>query len=63
MRELLVAKGKKIVTIDLADARPSDDELLELMLGRSGSLRAPSLRVGDRFVVGYNAELMGEVFG
>ncbi|MBT6146442.1 MAG: hypothetical protein HOH74_13485, partial [Gemmatimonadetes bacterium] len=36
--EMLVAKGKKILRVDLKKGRPSDDELLELMLGRSGKL-------------------------
>lgn len=58
---MVVAKGKKIVRFDLANDRPSDDELLEHMLGRSGALRAPSLRVGRTFVVGYNAELLENV--
>jgi len=56
-----VAKGKQIVRFDLEDERPSDDELLEHMLGRSGALRAPSFRVGTTFVVGYNAELLETV--
>ncbi len=60
--ELVVAKGKKIERFDLAGARPSDDELLGVLLGRSGALRAPALRVGDRFVVGYNAEILSDVF-
>lgn len=33
------------------------------MLGRSGTLRAPSLRVGRTFVVGYNAEMLETVLG
>ncbi len=56
--EMLVAKGKKILRIDLQAGRPDDEELLALMLGRSGKLRAPSLRQGKRLLVGYNADLM-----
>jgi hypothetical protein len=33
------------------------------MLGRSGALRAPSLRTGRTFVVGYNADLLEAVLG
>ena len=61
--ELVVAKGKKIVRFDLKNDRPADDELLSHMLGRSGTLRAPSLRVGRTFVVGYNAEMLETVLG
>lgn len=58
-----MAKGRKIVRFDLKNERPSDDELLDHMLGRSGALRAPSLRIGRTFVVGYNAELLETVLG
>ena len=53
-----MAKGKKTLSFDLKKERPSDDELLALMLGRSGTLRAPSIRAGTKFLVGYNDELL-----
>jgi len=58
--ELFVAKGKKVVHHDLKSDRPSDDALLELMLGRSGKLRAPVVRSGSKLIVGYNADLYEE---
>lgn len=60
MTDLYVAKGKKTVHLDLASDRPSDDEILALILGRSGTLRAPALRVGTTFVVGYNADILAD---
>lgn len=56
--ELVVAKGKKVLRYDLKKARPADSELLELLLGRSGKLRAPAVRQGKRVLVGYNQEVM-----
>lgn len=56
--ELWVAKGRKVLRFDLETERPTDDELRGLILGRSGKLRAPSIRVGNRLLVGYNAELL-----
>lgn len=56
--DLYVAKGKKVVHVDLSTGRPSDEELLGLLLGRSGKLRAPAIRAGKRFVVGYNPEIL-----
>ena len=56
--ELVVAKGKKVLRYDLKKARPADGELLELLLGRSGKLRAPAVRQGKRVLVGYNQEVM-----
>jgi arsenate reductase-like glutaredoxin family protein len=58
VQELLVARGKKILSFDLRRQRHPDDELLQLLLGRSGKLRAPCLRSGKRLLVGYNQELM-----
>jgi arsenate reductase-like glutaredoxin family protein len=51
-----VAKGKKIVVFEMAD-EPSDDDLLKVMLGRSGTLRAPTVRRGKTLLVGFNADL------
>lgn len=56
--DLYVAKGQNVLHHDLRRARPQDDELLELILGRSGKLRAPTVRVGTRLLVGYNDELL-----
>lgn len=61
INDLYVAKGRKSVHFDLKEGRPSDEELLSHLLGRSGKLRAPSVRTGTTLVVGYNAELMEEV--
>ena len=58
VNDLYVAKGKRVLHFDLKSRRPSDDELLGLMLGRSGKLRAPALRAGEKLVVGFNSELL-----
>lgn len=61
--ELRVAKGKRVQRIDLVERRPPDVELLALMLGRSGKLRAPALRAGAVFAVGCNQEMLDSLFG
>lgn len=33
-----------------------------MMLGRTGKLRAPTLKTGSKVIVGYNAEMMEEAF-
>ena len=64
MTELCVAKGKKVVCVDLSAAdRPSDSDLVGMMVSRWGKLRAPSLRVGTTFVVGFNQDILASVFG
>lgn len=64
MTELRVAKGRKVVRVDLtADDRPSDSELVGMMTSRWGKLRAPAMRVGTTFVVGFNRDMLATVFG
>lgn len=63
MKEMYVAKGKKVVHVKLKTNRPDDDELVKLMLGPTGNLRAPTLRQRKTLVVGFNSELYSEIFG
>ncbi len=56
--ELFVAKGKTVLHFDLENEPLTDDELLALLLGRSGKLRAPTLKTGRRLLVGYNRALL-----
>jgi arsenate reductase-like glutaredoxin family protein len=60
---LIAAKGKKVTTIDLQSAPPADDVLAGLMLGPTGNLRAPMMRVGQTILVGYNDQAFTEIFG
>ena len=62
--ELRVARGGKVVRVDLsAGDRPPDGELVKLMVSRWGKLRAPTLKVGATLVVGYNRDMLASVFG
>ena len=53
--KIYVASGKKILEFDPATA--DRDELLAKITGRTGNLRAPALRRGDVFYIGYNKEM------
>ena len=50
-----VAKGKKIVTIDMNQA-PDDDTLVGYLLGPTGNLRAPTIKKGKTLYIGFNEE-------
>ncbi len=63
MTDLVVTKGRKVERFDLRGDRPSDADLLAVVLGRSGKLRAPAMRTGATLVVGYNATLLESLFG
>lgn len=60
---LVVAKGKKLTVLDLGAESPTEDAVAKLMLGPTGNLRAPTLRVGRTLVVGYNEQALAETFG
>ncbi len=61
--ELFVAKGKKVVHVNLKKEPVADEDILKLMLGPTGNLRAPTLRIGKKLVVGFNDEMYENVFG
>jgi len=54
---LIAFTGKKQTEIDLKKEKISDEELDKLILGRSGTLRAPCLGVDQTFFAGYNMEV------
>ena len=61
MQELYVAKGKKVVHIDLRNDSPGDTELAKLLLGPTGNLRAPTVRQGKRVFVGFEESMYDQL--
>ena len=54
-----VAKGKKL---DVFDVKKSDlEDVVAKMLGPTGNLRAPTMRIGKTTVVGFNEETFSDV--
>ena len=60
---IIVMKGKKISDFDLKKDAPKKDELLAVMLGATGNLRAPTIVRGKTVLVGFNQEIYDEVLG
>ena len=52
--EVYVAKGKRVVHVDLRREKPPRADLLGLLLGPTGNLRAPTLRKGRTLIVGFD---------
>ena len=52
---IVVAKGRRVESF--VPTEDPQDVILKAVLGRSGSLRAPTVRTGDVFLVGYNETL------
>ena len=59
--KLVVAKGKNLAELKVP-ARITGD-VVASMLGPTGNLRAPCLRVGKTLVVGFNEGAYKEIFG
>lgn len=49
-------RGKKVVHLDLR-TKPSRDEIKAVLIGPSGRLRAPTMRVGRTLLVGFDEEM------
>ena len=54
-KQIVVAKGKRVETF--VPSEDTQEPVLKAILGRSGSLRAPTVQSGDVFFVGYNVAL------
>ena len=57
--EVLVAKGKTKV-LRFSPEELGSEDFAKAALGRSGNLRAPTIRVGKRFLVGYSQQAYEE---
>ena len=60
-KSIAVAKGKKIHRFKAVAAEK--DAVLKQVMGPSGNLRAPTYRVKDEFVVGFNPDLYADWVG
>ena len=54
-KEIIVGRGKKYSVFHPAST--NKPEILDQCLGRTGNLRAPALKVGDRYVIGFTEEM------
>lgn len=54
-------KGKKVSRFDVSSRVSS--EAVAAMLGPTGNLRAPTIRAGGTYLVGFNEEVYAETFG
>jgi hypothetical protein len=59
--EIYIAKGKKIDHFVMKTANP--EEVVPLMLGPTGNLRAPTLRKGRTLMVGFDSATYQKLFG
>jgi ATPase subunit of ABC transporter with duplicated ATPase domains len=58
-KSLSVGRGKKIQTF--VPDEDNKEEVLKVCLGRTGNLRAPTVRSGEQVYVGFNEEMYKEL--
>ena len=54
VNQIYVTRGTKVVHLDLKRDQPDDAAILALLIGPSGKLRAPTLKLGKTLVVGFD---------
>ena len=60
--KVVAGKGKNVVVFDMKKDPPDDDALAATLLGPSGTLKAPTLRVGGTLLVGFSEAAYRQVF-
>ena len=58
--KLITMKGKKVSEFNVQNN--VDKEAVNAMLGPTGNLRAPTMRIGKTYLVGYNEEVFSVEF-
>ena len=53
---VIVGRGTKVVTFDMKKSPPDDDTLAAHLLGPTGNLKAPTLRLGNTLLVGFSED-------
>ena len=58
--KLIAMKGKKVAEFDIKNKVGKD--AVEAMLGPTGNMRAPTIRVGNTYLVGFNEDVFNAEF-
>ncbi|PIE59642.1 MAG: hypothetical protein CSA32_02975 [Desulfobulbus propionicus] len=56
--EIIVGRGRKYVVFE--PGATNKEEVLKQTLGRTGNLRAPTLRIGKKLIIGYSDEMYAQ---
>lgn len=60
---IITARGKKSVVFDMKSDPPAAADLAKHALGPSGNLRAPALRMGKTWLIGFGEPAWTDHFG
>lgn len=59
--KLIAMKGKKVTEFNVA--KEITEDAVAAMLGPTGNLRSPTIRLGKKLLVGFNQEIFEREFG
>jgi len=63
VKRVVAGRGKNVLVFDMTKSPPDDETLATFLLGPTGNLKAPTLRIGDTLLVGFNEEAYKQVLG
>jgi len=59
--KIYATKGNKVIFFDMKKDKPDDKTLLFILIGPTGNMRAPTLRLGKTLLVGFDKEVYTQV--
>lgn len=60
--EIYATKGRQVIHVNLKRDKPDEDTLTNLLIGRTGNLRAPVIRKGRTLIVGFDEATYKRLF-
>ncbi len=54
-------RGRKVIHLNIEEEKPAREDVLALLMGRSGTLRAPVIKYQSTLIVGFDEETYAQV--
>ena len=54
-------RSRKVIHLNIKTANPAREDMLALLMGRSGTLRAPVIKHRSTLIVGFDAETYAQI--
>lgn len=61
VKEIYSCRGNKLTHLKKSD-KPTEQNLIDAMMGPTGNLRAPTMKIGDVLLVGFNEDVYKNIF-
>ncbi len=54
-------RARKVIHLNIKQGKPAREDVLALLMGRSGTLRAPVIKHGNTLIVGFDEDTYARV--